>query len=279
MNYQKYFCVAPKTKVRLRDFDSQFSDKHEGKHSALAKVEEFQKKMAELQYQLYAEQRRSLLIILQAPDAGGKDGVIRHVLASMNPQGCRVVGFKQPTAEESSHDFLWRIECQTPRRGEVVVFNRSHYEDVLVVRVHDLVPKNVWTQRYEQINDFERRLVANGTHILKFFLHISKEEQLDRFEKRLDDPDKHWKITEADYTEREYWASYERAYEDMLSNCSTKNAPWFVIPSDHKWFRDLAISQIVAETMDNLGIKMPEPTVNIADIRERYHMAVEKQKC
>ena len=213
--------------------------------------------MDELQFQLYAEQKRSLLICLQAPDAGGKDGVVRHVIGSMNPQGCRVVPFKQPTAEELAHDFLWRIEKQTPRQGEVVIFNRSHYEDVIVVRVHDLVPKKVWSQRYEQINDFERRLVANGTHILKFFLHISKEEQLERFKDRLDDPARHWKISEADYSERKHWDDYETAYEDAISKCSTEAAPWFVIPSDHKWFRNLAISRIIVETMENMGIKIP----------------------
>ncbi len=278
MNYLQHFRVAPSVHVHLKDFDPQFADKHEDKHSSLSKIEKFQQRMDELQFQLYAENRRSLLICLQAPDAGGKDGVVRHVIGSMNPQGCRVVSFKQPSPEELAHDFLWRIERQVPKRGEVVIFNRSHYEDVLVVRVHDLVPKEVWSKRYEQINDFERRLVANGTHILKFFLHISKEEQLERFEQRLDDPARHWKISEADYSEREYWASYERAYEDVFSKCSTDDAPWFVIPSDHKWFRNLAVSQIIVETMEQLGIELPKPTVNIADIRRKYHEAVDDEK-
>ena len=158
--------------------------------------------MDDLQFRLYAEQRRSLLICLQGLDAGGKDGVVRHVIASMDPEGCKVASFKEPSKEELAHDFLWRIEQQTPRRGQVAIFNRSHYEDVLIVRVHDLVPKKVWSKRYQQINDFERRLVANGTHILKFFLHISKEEQLERFKQRLDDPARQWKICEADYAER-----------------------------------------------------------------------------
>lgn len=273
MNYLKKFQVATGSRVRLKDFDPGFSDKKENKDSVLPQIEKLQQQMDELQFRLYAEQKRSLLICLQALDAGGKDGVVRHVIGSMNPQGCHVVGFKQPSAEELAHDFLWRIEQQTPRRGEVVIFNRSHYEDVLIVRVHDLVPKNVWSQRYEQINDFERRLVANGTNILKFFLHISKEEQLQRFKQRLDDPARHWKISEADYSEREYFANYEAAYEDALSECSTKAAPWFVIPADHKWFRNLAISQIIVETMKKLDIKAPEPTVNIADIRRKYHEA------
>ncbi|MEP7273208.1 MAG: polyphosphate kinase 2 family protein [Acidobacteriota bacterium] len=278
MNYRNEFRVEPGRRVRLEDFDPSYTEKHERKQSAHRKIKKLQQRMDELQFQLYAEQKRSLLICLQALDAGGKDGVVRHVIGPMNPQGCRVVGFKQPSAEELAHDFLWRIEHQTPRRGEVVIFNRSHYEDVLVVRVHELVPQEVWSERYEIINDFERGLVANGTHILKFFLHISKEEQLERFKDRLDDPERHWKISEADYSERERWARYEEAYEDALTKCSTDDAPWFVIPSDHKWFRNLAISQIIVETMEKLGIQLPEPTVDIADIRRKYHEAVGRAK-
>jgi PPK2 family polyphosphate:nucleotide phosphotransferase len=278
MNSLKKLRVAPGTRIRLKDFDPQFVDQHENKKSVLPKIEKLRQRMDELQFKLYAEQKRSLLICLQALDAGGKDGVVRHVIGSMNPQGCRVVGFKQPSPEELAHDFLWRIEQQVPKRGEVVIFNRSHYEDVLIARVHDLVPKKVWSKRYEQIDDFERRLVANGTHILKFFLHISKDEQLRRFGQRLDDPARRWKISEADYSEREYWASYEAAYEDALSKCSTSDAPWFVIPSDHKWFRNLAISQIIVETMENLDIQVPKPTVNIADIRRKYHADVDEEK-
>ena len=277
-DYRKKFLVTAANPVRLKGIDPDFADKDEDKKSARSKIEKLQKRMDELQFQLYAEQKRSLLICLQAPDAGGKDGVIRHVIGSMNPQGCRVVPFKQPTAEELAHDFLWRIEQKTPRRGEIVIFNRSHYEDVIVVRVHDLVPQKVWAERYEQINDFERRLVANGTHILKFFLHIGKEEQLKRFKDRLDDKSRHWKISEADYTERERWDDYTEAYEDAINKCSTENAPWFVIPSNHKWFRNLAISRIVVETMERLGIQVPQPSVNIAEIRRKYHAAVDEQK-
>lgn len=277
MNYRNTFIVRPGHTVRLKDCDPARADKKEDKKSARHKIKKLQKRMDALQFQLYAEQKRSLLICLQAPDAGGKDGVVRHVIGSMNPQGCRVVPFKQPNAEELAHDFLWRIERQTPRQGEVVIFNRSHYEDVIVVRVHDLVPQKVWSQRYEQINAFERRLVANGTHILKFFLHISKEEQLERFKDRLDDPERHWKISEADYSERERWDDYQTAYEDAVSKCSTEAAPWFVIPSDHKWFRNLAISHIIVETMEKMGIKVPQATVDIADIRKKYHAAVDEQ--
>lgn len=278
MNYYKEFRIAPGSRVRLKDFDPQFADKCLKKKTALAKIEELQQRMDDLQFRLYAEQKHSLLICLQAPDAGGKDGVIRQVVGSMNPQGCHVVGFKRPSQEELAHDFLWRIERRTPRRGEVVVFNRSHYEDLLIVRVHELVPKKVWSRRYQQINEFEERLTANGTHILKFFLHISPEEQLRRFKIRLDDPARHWEISEADYTEREYWTDYEKAYEDVLSKCSTDAAPWFVIPSEHELFRNLAISQIIVETMQNIGIKVPEPTVNIAEVLREYHAVVAEEE-
>lgn len=274
MNYIKKFRVKPGSKVRLSEIDPDFSDKDEDKKSSVEKIVKLQEQMNVMQYRLFAEQKRSLLVVLQALDAGGKDGTIRHVFGTMNPQGCRVAGFKQPSAEELSHDFLWRIEHQSPKRGEVVVFNRSHYEDVLVVRVHNLVHKDVWKERYEQINDFEHRLAANGTQILKFFLHISKEEQLERFKDRLDDPERHWKISEADYSERKYWDDYQAAYEDAIERCSSHDAPWFVIPSDHKWFRNLAISKIVTETMENLDIELPAPHVDIDNIRSSYHEAL-----
>jgi PPK2 family polyphosphate:nucleotide phosphotransferase len=277
MSYSKDFRIGPDAKVRLKDFDPGFDGKHEDKKAALERIEHLRQRMDDLQDELYAEHKRSLLICLQALDAGGKDGVVRHVFRSMNPEGCRVASFKEPSKEELDHDFLWRIERQTPRRGEVVIFNRSHYEDVLIVRVHDLVPKKVWSKRYEQINDFERRLASNGTQILKFFLHISKEEQLQRFKQRLDDPSRQWKISEADYTERECWSDYIRAYEDALSKCSTADAPWFVIPANHKWFRDLAVSEIIVETMEKLGISRPEPTVDIAEIRRKYHQTVKEE--
>ncbi len=278
MNYTKKFLIKPESHVQLKDFDPGYDGKHEKKKSAIQKLEKLQNQMVELQYKLFVEHKQSLLIILQALNAGGKDGVVRHVISSMNPQGCRVISFKQPIPEELDHDFLWRIESQVPKPGEVVIFNRSQYEDVLIARVHNLVPKAVWSKRYEMINEFEQKLVANGTHILKFFLHISKEEQLDRFKKRLDDPSKQWKISEADYSERKYWAEYESAYEDVLNKCSANDSPWFIIPSDHKWFRDLAIAQIIVKTMEKLNIELPEPTVNIADIRKKYHETAVKNK-
>jgi PPK2 family polyphosphate:nucleotide phosphotransferase len=271
------FLVAPGKRVRLKDFDPAFKGRHSKSH-ALRKTQELCLRMDELQQKLFAERKRSLLICLQALDAGGKDGVIKHVIGSMNPDGCDVANFKEPTPEELAHDFLWRVEAKTPKRGEVGIFNRSHYEDVLIVRVHNLVPKEVWSKRYEQINDFERRLALNGTRILKFFLHISREEQLKRFEQRLDDPAKRWKISESDYTEREYWDDYAQAYEEALARCNTEDAPWFVIPADHKWFRDLVISEIIVATLESMDIQVPKPTVNIEDIRRKYHSAAKADK-
>ena len=273
--YYKDFQIKPSARIRLVKWDPKFIGEHT-KKEALRKIEKLREQISDMQMRLYAEHQRSLLICLQGQDASGKDGVVRHVIGSMNPEGCRVVNFKEPTKEELDHDFLWRIEHQMPRKGEAVIFNRSHYEDVLIVRVHDLVPKSIWSRRYKQINDFEQRQLANGTHILKFFLHISKEEQLERFEQRLDDPDKRWKTSEADYTEREYWEEYEKAYEEVFAKCNSTAAPWFLIPADHKWFRDLAISEIIVAALEALKIQVPKPTVDIADIRRKYHEDVRK---
>lgn len=273
-DYYEKFRVKPGQKIKIKDVPAEFDGKHEDKKSAKRTIEKLEKRIEALQGQLYAEGKRSILICLQAPDTGGKDGVIRHVFDAMNPQSCRVASFKQPSSEELAHDFLWRVEQQTPRRGEVVIFNRSHYEDVLIVRVHNLVSKNIWSRRYEQINEFEKRLRANDTYILKFFLCISKDEQLKRFGDRLNDPSKRWKISLADYSEREYWDDYIDAYEDAINKCSTDEAPWFVIPSNQKWFRDLAISQIIVDTMEGLKMKVPEPVVDLEEIRKKYHEAV-----
>ena len=193
----------------------------------------------------------------------------------MNPQGTRVQACKAPSSLELSHDFLWRIHQHVPAKGEVVIFNRSHYEDVLVARVHNLVPKPVWSKRYGLICDFERNLVEKGTHILKFFLHIDEEEQLRRFGKRLEDPARRWKISEADYEERKYWPQYRKAYEDAIGKTSTDVAPWFIIPANHKWFRDLAVARILVDTLESLDMKFPEPTVDIAVVSERYHAEAE----
>ncbi len=273
MDYLKRFMVAPGKKVKLKDIDPAFTDKHENHKEAAQEIEDYQKRLRKLQALLYADKQHSLLICLQAMDTGGKDGTINHVFGAMNPQGCRVIGFKQPSTEELSHDFLWRIHRATPERGEVVIFNRSHYEDVLIVRVHNLVSKKTWHSRYNQINVFEEGLSKNNIHILKFYLHISRSEQLKRFKARLDDPAKQWKISEDDYKERAFWGDYMSAYEDALSRCSTTRAPWFIIPADHTWFRNLAVSRIVVEHLEQLGLKHPLPSVDLKRIRREYHAA------
>ncbi len=273
MDYSELLRIKSGSKVKLGEIDPNFTAKHENKASAQDQLDKYTRKLRELQYLLYAENKRSLLICLQALDAAGKDGTINHVLGNMNPQGTRVHGFKAPSKEEAARDFLWRIHRQTPGKGEVVIFNRSHYEDVLIVRVHDLVPKEVWSKRFDLINEFEKNLVDNGTLILKFFLHISADEQLRRFKQRIDDPARHWKISESDYAEREFWDEYTKAYEDALGETSTKHAPWFVIPANHKWFRNLAVSRIVAETLESQGMSFPEPTVDIEEVKRKYHQA------
>ncbi|HVC95822.1 MAG TPA: polyphosphate kinase 2 family protein [Pirellulales bacterium] len=276
MKYVNRFRVVPGSKVKLKDIDPDFKDRHHESHKeAVEEIEQDRKKLRELQELLYAEGRYSLLICLQGMDTGGKDGTINHILGAMNPQGCRVTGFKQPSAEEAAHDFLWRIHPAAPARGKVAIFNRSHYEDVLVVRVHNLVPQAVWSQRYDRINEFEKDLVEHETHILKFYLHISSEEQLKRFKDRLDDPAKQSKISEADCKERAYWDDYTAAYEDALSRCSTERAPWFIIPSDHKWFRNLAVARIVVEHLEELKLTFPPPAVDLEHIRREYHAAKE----
>ena len=278
MDYRKQFFVSPGEKVSLAGIDPAHTVGHVSAEEALPEIQKNVARMDELQALLYADGKQSLLVVLQALDAAGKDGVVRHVFSGMNPQGTSVFGFKQPSADEAAHDFLWRAHQRTPARGEVVVFNRSHYEDVLVVRVHNLVPKAIWSKRYALINDFENMLVQNGTRILKFFLHISPEEQLVRFKQRLDDPARNWKISEADYSERELWSDYVAAYEEALSKTSSKDAPWYVIPANHKWFRNLAISQIIVDTMEDMGLKLPPTRVNLQEVAEKYHAAAAKQE-
>jgi PPK2 family polyphosphate:nucleotide phosphotransferase len=214
--------------------------------------------IADLQARLYAEEQRSLLVVLQGIDAAGKDSTVAHVFRGTNPQGCRVYSFKEPSNEEAAHDFLWRYHQHTPARGMIHVFNRSHYEDVLVVRVKGLVEEARWRSRYESINDFERMLAREDTTILKFFLHISKEAQLDRFRERIDREDKHYKFSANDVRERRFWDEYQQAYEDALGATSTEWAPWYVIPSDHKWFRRLLVAQIVAATLEEMDPRWPE---------------------
>jgi PPK2 family polyphosphate:nucleotide phosphotransferase len=274
MDYRKKFIVPPDKKLHLSEIDPADTRDQTSEAGAAALTEQYRQKLADMQTLLYAENKRALLIVLQAMDAGGKDGTISHVMRAMNPQGVGVARFEAPTPEEQAHDFLWRVHSKVPRRSQVGVFNRSHYEEVLITRVHKMIDKDTCKARYAQICDFEAELSDNGTHILKFFLHISKEEQLARFAQRLEDPHRNWKISEADYTERAFWDDYMDAYEDALSATSTKYAPWFVIPSNHKWFRNLAISQIVAGTMADFGMKYPKPSVDLAKIRRDYHTAV-----
>jgi PPK2 family polyphosphate:nucleotide phosphotransferase len=273
MNYAKKLVVDPGEKFRMKKVDPDWHGKHEDEEAAKKDLADNVARLTGLQELLYAERKHALLIVLQGIDAAGKDGTCWHVMTAMNPQGTTVTGFKQPTPDELAHDFLWRVHPHTPAKGQVAVFNRSHYEDVLVVRVHDLVPKKVWSARYDLINDFERMLVDGGTTVLKFFLYISADEQLARFKERLDDPAKTWKISDSDYTERARWEDYMTAYQDMLEKCSTKHAPWYVIPSNHKWFRNLAISSIVAETLEGFRMKPPAPTVDLDKIRAQYHAA------
>lgn len=278
MDYRTKLVVAPGASVRLSDIDPDYHGEGLSRKIAKAETRRLLDEISALQFLLYAEHNHSLLIVLQGIDAAGKDGVCRHVIKAMNPQGCTVTGFKQPSTLERQHDFLWRVHRHAPGLGQVAVFNRSHYEDVLVVRVHGLVETKVWRQRYRQINDFESLLTKSNTTILKFFIYISKDEQLERFERRLEDKTRHWKISESDYTERRRWDAYIEAYEEMLHRCSTKQAPWYVIPANRKWFRNLAISNIIQATMADLNLQPPPPTVDIDDIRQRYHAAVARQR-
>jgi PPK2 family polyphosphate:nucleotide phosphotransferase len=266
-NFSKELVVAPGEKVKLRKFDPEDTlgwEKGDKTQTSLAKTLE---RIDKLQYLLYAEHKRALLIVLQGLDAAGKDGTIRHVMAGVNPQGCVVTPFKKPTVEEMQHDFLWRIHKAVPGYGDIGIFNRSQYEDVLVVRVHDLVPKAVWSRRYDQINEFEKTLDLNNVKILKFFLHISKDEQKKRFQERIDDPDRRWKISEADFDERKFWDEYTGAYEDVLRKCSRARAPWYIIPANKKWFRNLAVSHIIAETLEDMNMKFPAPTVDVKKLK------------
>ena len=278
MGYRKEFRVNPDSEVKLSKLDPSYKGKHESEEDAKQEIEASCQKLFHQQALLSAEHKHSILVVLQALDAGGKDGTIKHVFSALNPQGASVASFKQPTSTELAHDFLWRVHPHAPGKGEIVIFNRSHYEDVLVTRVHKLIDKETWTKRYQRIRDFEALLAENGTIVLKFFLHISREEQLARFEQRLDDPHRNWKISESDYSERALWDDYIEAFDDAISATSAKHAPWYVIPSNQKWFRNLVVSQIMADTMEELKLVFPPPSVNLADIRRKYHAAVKEEK-
>ena len=267
MKFYKQFHVKPGRRVRLADHDPDCAGGLADKSEAEKPLAKNLARLSRLQYLLYAEGRRALLVVLQAMDAGGKDGTIRHVMSGLNPQSCRVTSFKVPSAAELAHDFLWRIHAAAPAKGEIGIFNRSHYEDVLVARVHKLVSEKTWSARYGQINRFEEILSANGVRILKFYLHISKAEQRKRLEARVEDPTKNWKISPADIAERKRWGAYVAAYEDALSRCSTKDAPWFIIPANHKWFRNLAVSQIIVEALEEMDMKFPKPSFDISKVR------------
>jgi len=273
MSYYKAFIVKPGSKVHLDKIDPSHTGKHESHEKSTPEIGQNLERLRRAQYLLYADASQSLLVVLQGLDASGKDGVIQHLFSGVNPLGVKAVRFNPPTPLELSHDFLWRVHAHAPAKGEIGIFNRSHYEDVLAVRVHKLVRKPVWSKRYDLINGFEKLLSLNGTRILKFYLHISPEEQLKRFKLRIDDPMRHWKISESDYAERELWPKYVAAYEDALSLTSTDYAPWFVIPSNHKWFRNLAISQIVADTLDEMKLALPPARADIGGIVQKYHLA------
>jgi PPK2 family polyphosphate:nucleotide phosphotransferase len=266
--YAKPFRVADASHFRLKDFDPADTLGLKSKEHAKEALEKGIARLAKLQEKLFAQDRWAILVILQAMDAAGKDGTIKHVMSGVNPQGCHVNSFKAPSAEELQHDFLWRTSRSLPERGQIGIFNRSYYEEVLVVRVHpellarekiptQLVLDNIWQKRFEDINSFERYLSENGFVVLKFFLHMSKKEQKKRFLERLDDPEKNWKFSADDALERQHWDKYMRAYEDLIRSTSTKHAPWYVVPADHKWFTRLVVAEAVIDALDCLDLSFP----------------------
>jgi PPK2 family polyphosphate:nucleotide phosphotransferase len=258
--------VQPGKKCHLQDIDTAYSGDYKDKKEAQKQLQADREELVKLQELLYAEGKHALLVVIQAMDTGGKDGLIEHVMGGVNPQGCVVTPFKVPTAEELAHDYLWRVHKAIPPKRMIGIFNRSHYEDVLVVRVHNLAPKEVWRQRYEQINQFEKHLIENGVTILKFFLHISKEEQKRRLQARLDDPTKHWKFAVGDLKERALWGEYMAAYEDVMNLTSTPWAPWYVIPADRKWYRNLVAARVLVETLRSFAMKFPEPAEDLTQV-------------
>lgn len=252
--------VRPGKKVDLDEWDPRETNAYDGgKEKAAGELARLNEQLEILQELLYAQNRHKVLVVLQGMDTSGKDGAIRHVFEGVNPAGVRVASFKVPTPVELDHDYLWRVHPQVPGRGEMVIFNRSHYEDVLVVRVHNLVGEDIWSRRYAQINEFERMLAEEGTTILKFFLHISKDEQKERLQARLDDPNKHWKFSLGDLKERKLWPDYQKAYQDALSKTSTEWAPWYIVPSDRKWYRNLVIASVIVDCLQKLEMSFPTP--------------------
>lgn len=261
--------VEPGSKVDLGDYDPDFTGKYRSEQETLDELTKLKDRLFDLQALMYADNRYSLLIVIQAMDAGGKDGLIRSVMSGLNPQGCTVTSFKAPSAEELDHDYLWRIHHVVPRKGEIGIFNRSHYEDVLVVRVHGLVAKDVWKDRFDQINDFEKYLAENNVVVRKFYLHISKKEQEERILKRLMDPKKNWKFSAADLKEREHWDEYMEAFDDLLGKCSTKSAPWYIVPANKKWYRNLIVARALVDTLESLDMKWPEPAPDVLELAKK----------
>jgi PPK2 family polyphosphate:nucleotide phosphotransferase len=266
-HFSKQLIAKPGEKIKLAHYDADNTLGWQKGHKMKASLDKAIDRLDKLQYLLYADHKRALLVVLQGLDAAGKDGTIRHVMTGCNPQGCHVTSFKKPSTEELEHDYLWRVHHAVPEYGDIGIFNRSHYEDVLVVRVHKLVPKDVWLHRYDQINRFESILDENHVKVIKFFLHISKDEQKKRFQQRIDDPDRRWKISEADFDERKFWDDYTAAYEDVLTKCSTPRAPWYIVPANKKWFRNLAVSHIIADTLEEMKLKFPPPTVDVKKLK------------
>jgi PPK2 family polyphosphate:nucleotide phosphotransferase len=262
----------------LEEIDPSATPGVRGKKEALRRAAKLQLELAELQERLFAEGTRSLLIVLQGMDTSGKDGTIKHALSSLNPSGVTVTSFKQPSEEELAHDFLWRIRRALPRAGEIAIFNRSHYEDVGIVRVHSLVPEAVWASRYDVINRFEKELVSAGTQLVKVFLHISSEEQRKRLVNRLENPKKRWKFKEADIDERARWDDYRAAYDDAIGRCSTEHAPWFVIPANRKWYRNWAVSRLLVETLREMDPRYPEPELDIPALRARLSEPITRSR-
>ncbi len=266
------FRVKEGTKVNLKDHPTDYSGEYNDKKQAVKDLEKNIEHLADLQNILYAENIHSLLIIFQAMDAAGKDGAIKHVMSGINPQGCQVTSFKAPSTEELEHDYLWRCQKALPERGRIGIFNRSHYEEVLVVRVHPGIlknqqlsdeiknDKNIWEKRFRQIRDWEHHLAENGTHVIKFFLNVSRDEQKKRFLERIDTPDKNWKFSASDAKERGFWDGYMKAYSEAMQATSTEKSPWYVVPADKKWFTRLAVSEIIVEKMESLDLKYPVVT-------------------
>lgn len=265
LNYPRYR-VQPGEPVSLATLAPDASEDYQSKKEVEKKLQKQRDRLIDLQRRLYAENQQSLLIVLQAIDTGGKDGTIKNVFQGVNPQGCRVWSFKKPSEEESSHDFLWRYHQRTPQRGMIAIFNRSHYEDVLIVRVKQLVPEEVWRQRYDAINEFEQMLTLSNVRVIKFFLHISKDEQKQRLESRLQNPDKRWKFSRDDIKERLLWDDYQVAFEDAINNCSTSHAPWYVVPANHKWYRDLVVARTIVDTLEAMNPQYPAAEAGLENI-------------